>query len=163
MLSKSFITLSPYQTEKLAAKIARRLQPNDCLALYGDFGSGKTTFVKGLAAGLGFSKKGLVTSPSFVILKIYPGRLALYHFDVYRLSEVREFEEVGFREFMGCGGVCAVEWAEKIQGSLPSEHLEVFFASRGLKERSLRFTAQGKRFEKLLKDLSSAFAGDRGL
>jgi tRNA threonylcarbamoyladenosine biosynthesis protein TsaE len=148
MKNRIFITHDAQETRALAARLARCLKPDDCLALSGDFGSGKTTFVQGLAQGLGFKKRSLVSSPSFVIMKIYPGRVPLYHFDLYRLGDEREFEDVGFREFMACGGVCAIEWADKIEGLLPPERLDIDFRVVGPEKRRLRMTARGPALKK---------------
>ncbi len=148
MKTRIFITKSADQTRALAARLARCLEPDDCLALSGDFGAGKTTFVQGLADGLGFKKKALVSSPSFVIMKIYPGRLPLYHFDLYRLADEKEFEDVGFGEFAACGGVTAIEWADKIKRLLPENRLDIDFAALGPQERRLSLAARGADLKK---------------
>lgn len=148
MKSHLFTTRSAQETRVLAARLARCLKPDDCLALSGDFGSGKTTFVQGLAQGLGFKKKSLVSSPSFVVMKIYPGVLPLYHFDLYRLGDEREFEDVGFREFMACGGICAVEWADKIRCLLPEDRIDIDFRVAGPGKRQLRMTVRGAALKK---------------
>ena len=122
----------------LAGRIAARLKPGDCLALTGDLGSGKTTFVKGLAQGLGYRRKGSVCSPTFVILKIYPSRIPLYHFDVYRLTSPDDFFRAGLEEFLQTDGVSVVEWADKVEQALPGTCLRITFEFEGSKGRLIK-------------------------
>ncbi|HAJ57128.1 MAG TPA: tRNA (adenosine(37)-N6)-threonylcarbamoyltransferase complex ATPase subunit type 1 TsaE [Candidatus Omnitrophica bacterium] len=149
-----YISESEGQTRRLAAKLARGLKENDCLALVGDFGSGKTTFVKGLAKGLACGKKDYVCSPSFVILKIYRGRVPVYHFDLYRLKRERDAEAVGLFEFIGAGGVAVIEWPEKVLKYLPDSRLEIRFFVRGEKKRELHFFVSDGRLKKLLEKVA---------
>jgi len=93
------------------------------VALNGELGSGKTVFVHGAAAGLGVTET--VTSPSFVLLKIYRGRLPVYHFDFYRLDEAAALEDLGFEEYLPGDGVAFVEWANNLPGLLPAERLDI--------------------------------------
>jgi tRNA threonylcarbamoyladenosine biosynthesis protein TsaE len=146
-----YISESEKDTKQLAAKLGRALKENDCLALMGDFGCGKTTFVKGLAKGLGFRKKDYVCSPSFVILKIYRARLPIYHFDLYRLNREADAEAVGMLEFVGAGGIAVIEWAQKVKRLLPKECLRIKFLVRGAKKRELHFFAPVPRLKKLVK------------
>lgn len=149
-----FISQRAKETQVLARKLARLLKKNDCLALVGNFGSGKTTFVKGLAQGLGVRRKDSVCSPSFVILKLYPARLPLYHFDLYRLDHLRDLEDIGFSEFAASGGICVIEWADNVKGLLPAGYLKIKFDMRGKNRRCLTFSATtpaGKRLLKIFK------------
>ncbi|MFH0877293.1 MAG: tRNA (adenosine(37)-N6)-threonylcarbamoyltransferase complex ATPase subunit type 1 TsaE, partial [Candidatus Omnitrophota bacterium] len=134
---KEFISKSPKETEAIACRLARRLKKNDCLALMGCFGSGKTTFVKGLAKGLRVRKKEYVCSPSFVLLKIYPGRLPLHHFDLYRLDRRCDLEDIGFAEFISAGGVSVIEWADKFLKVLPATAVKIKFTILGKNLRRL--------------------------
>lgn len=136
-----------------ARRLGERLGENDCLALVGDFGSGKTAFVKGLARGLRVSKKTYVSSPSFVILKIYSGRLKVYHFDLYRLKSAADLEAIGFHEFMTAGGVCVVEWAQKARRALPKSALKICFSVAGNTKRELSFSVPSPRRARLLADM----------
>ncbi len=145
-----FVSEGEKETVAFARRLARGLKKRDCLALVGDFGSGKTTFVKGLAEGLGFRKKNYVCSPSFVILKIYPGRAPLYHFDLYRINSVKELEAIGFSEFVAGEGVAAIEWADKVGRFLPAGCLKITFSSGGPNRRFLSFSTTTKRLERLL-------------
>ena len=105
-------TKNAEETRDLAAGLAEALRPGDVLALSGPLGAGKTVFVQGLARGLGMSGV-LATSPTFVILHEYPGRVPLYHFDFYRLERIEEVFGLGYEEFFEGPGVTAVEWADK--------------------------------------------------
>lgn len=145
------ISHSEEETKGFAKNLAKGLRRNDCLALVGDFGSGKTTFAKGLALGFGFRKKNYVCSPSFVILKIYPGRLPVYHFDLYRLARERDAEDIGLPEFFSAGGVSVIEWAEKAGRLLPQGHLKIAFSIAGTNKRTMRFSTSSLRLKRLLR------------
>lgn len=118
------ISRSEAETEALAARFAARLQPGDTVALYGDLGSGKTRFAKGLAAGLGVRET--VTSPTFVVVNEHrDGRLPLFHFDLYRLRNPAELDELGFDEYVYGEGVCILEWADLAADRLPEQRYDV--------------------------------------
>ncbi len=106
-----YVTSCEEQTEALAALLAEGSKPGDVLLLEGGLGAGKTAFVRGLARGLG-ADASEVSSPTFALLHIYPGRLTLCHFDLYRLGP-GEAEELGFEEYFFGTGVCAVEWPDR--------------------------------------------------
>ncbi len=125
-----FLTLSEEETKKLGKNLAFILRKGDVISLSGELGSGKTLFVKGLAEGL--EAKEEVTSPSFVLLNIYPGRVKLYHFDLYRITAEEFWETVG-GDFLYEDGVVVLEWGEKIEKLLPLSSLKVKF-ERGKKE-----------------------------
>ena len=108
---------------------AARLGPGDVLALSGDLGAGKTHFVKGLAEGLGAGND--VTSPTFTLIHEYVGgRLPLFHFDFYRLESEDEVLRIGFDDYLGAGGVLAIEWADKFPALLPPNGLWLRFSHR---------------------------------
>ena len=111
-------------SEKEAAEFGKRLgktlESGDVLALVGELGTGKTTLTKAIAAGLDISET--VTSPTFTIVKEYnSGRLPLFHFDVYRLENGGELIEIGGEEYFDAGGICVIEWADKIAEILPDD------------------------------------------
>ena len=111
-------------TAKLAYEMAQNAEPGQVYALIGDLGVGKTVFTKGFAEGLGIEEP--VSSPTFTILQIYEeGRLPLYHFDVYRIEEPEEMEEVGFDDYIYGDGVCLIEWAGRIEEILPEETIYI--------------------------------------
>ena len=114
MPSQRFITNSPEETEALGARLARALEPGAVVAFTGDLGAGKTAFVRGLARGLGVQDR--VTSPTFTIVNEYEGgRLPLFHFDLYRLGSADELFDIGWEDYLARGGVCAVEWSERME------------------------------------------------
>jgi len=110
-------TRSAEATRALGKRYAGTLSGGACVALVGDLGTGKTTFVQGLAQGLGI--KTLVSSPSFLILQEYVGRLLLFHLDAYRLHSADELFEIGFEDYLDAGGLVVVEWGEKVRDALP--------------------------------------------
>jgi len=118
-------TVTPEETENIGAELAAKLSRNDVIALYGDLGSGKTCFVKGIARGLKVSQA--VKSPSFSIINEYPGKIPLYHIDFYRLEKPAEIEDTGWREYLDAGGIVVIEWAERIKNMLPYKRIDVYF------------------------------------
>lgn len=111
-------------TEALGEALARRLEPGAVVAFTGDLGAGKTAFVRGMARGLGIGER--VTSPTFTIVNEYDGgRLPLFHFDMYRLGSADELFEIGWEDYLGRGGVCAVEWSENVAEALEGDCVRV--------------------------------------
>lgn len=122
-----FVSKSAAQTFELGRSYAAQLRAGDVLALNGDLGAGKTQFIKGIAAGLGHS--GDVTSPTFTLVHEYTGgRLPLIHFDFYRLESDDDALRIGFDDYLGAGGVVAIEWAGKFPGILPASARRLTFA-----------------------------------
>jgi len=118
------ISHSENETIKLGEEFSHRLQPGSVVALYGDLGSGKTRFTKGISRGLGV--KETVTSPTFTIINEHRnGRIPLFHFDCYRLRSIAELEEIGFDEYIYGEGVCVLEWADMITERLPEHRFDV--------------------------------------
>jgi len=149
MGSIQFNSNRPEDTYKLAKRLGKLLIHNDIILLEGDLGAGKTTFTKGLAAGLEIQKN--VNSPTFTIIKEYIGRLPLYHMDVYRVEDA--FEDLGIDEYFYNGGVTVIEWAHIIEEQLPSEHLSIYIYHDGQDKRILKFEPSGARYEALCKEL----------
>ena len=113
-------THSEGETEAVGEALARTLEPGAVIAFTGDLGAGKTAFTRGLARGLGLT--GRVTSPTFTIVNEYEGgRLPLFHFDMYRLESSDELFDIGWEDYLRRGGVCAVEWSEKVSGALTGD------------------------------------------
>ncbi|MBW2056543.1 MAG: tRNA (adenosine(37)-N6)-threonylcarbamoyltransferase complex ATPase subunit type 1 TsaE [Deltaproteobacteria bacterium] len=139
------------QTRKIGRLLGRLLQPGCVVALRGELGSGKTEFVKGLACGLGVEKSSPVSSPSFVLVNEYPGRLPLYHLDLYRLSGSRDLEEIGLDEYLYGSGVTVIEWAEKAGPFLPPQHIWIDIEWAGPSGRRLVFKASGKANAEILR------------
>ena len=128
-------SLEPEETESIAAAIGTKLAPGDVVVLTGDLGAGKTTFVRGLARGLGVTIG--VKSPSFAIHLRYPGRIALHHLDLYRLREANDLAELGLEDVLEQEGVTAVEWGERLGTWLPERALHVRFEDLGGTKRRL--------------------------
>ena len=129
------ITNSVNETKKFASSFAKKLKKGDILCLFGDLGSGKTTFVQGLAKGLRI--KGVPTSPSFVLINIYRGKFPLYHFDLYRLNNTDEIRNIGYEEFFYGDGITVVEWAEKLKELTPQKYAEIRFKTLGKNKREI--------------------------
>ena len=114
-------TRSPEETFQFGEKLGREAKPGQIYTLNGDLGTGKTVFTQGFAAGLGITEP--VNSPTFTIVQIYEeGRMPFYHFDVYRIGDVEEMDEIGYEDCFYGEGVCLIEWAELIEEILP-EHV----------------------------------------
>lgn len=112
-------TNSPNDTFEAGRKLGLCAKPGEIYTLNGELGVGKTVFTQGVAAGLGIAEH--VNSPTFTIVQIYEsGRLPFYHFDVYRIGDIEEMEEIGYEDYFFGGGVCMVEWAERISELIPT-------------------------------------------
>lgn len=153
------ITKKPAETMELGHQVGRLLKPNDVLALSGPLGSGKTCFSKGVALGLGLPSADAVVSPTFVLIQECEGRIPLFHIDAYRIEKEEEAEELGLEEYWFRGGVCLVEWAERIQGVLPEELLWIEFDIPSEPERLLSFQPQGERPVQIIQQLDFSGGG----
>ena len=117
-------TRSPEETYALGEKIGKAAQPGQIYTLTGDLGVGKTVFTQGVAAGLGITEP--VSSPTFTIVQVYEeGRLPFYHFDVYRIGEVEEMDEIGYEDYFYGEGICLIEWSERIREILPEHPIQI--------------------------------------
>ena len=150
---KTITTNNPGETQAIGEQLAKLCKGGEILCLSGDLGAGKTTFVKGLARGLKIDEK-TVNSPTFVIMNIYEGRLPLYHFDFYRFERQDEIGGIGYDEFLYGNGVAVIEWSERFGTLMPPEHLAIQLGHEGDNARSLRFSAKGDRYQKLLNNLA---------
>ncbi|MCI0682865.1 MAG: tRNA (adenosine(37)-N6)-threonylcarbamoyltransferase complex ATPase subunit type 1 TsaE [Gemmataceae bacterium] len=137
------------ETETFGRRLGALLFPGAVVALVGPLGAGKTHLVRALAEGLGIANPDLVSSPTFVLIQEYPARLPIYHFDAYRLSSPRDFADLGVHEYYESGGVCLIEWADKVRDALPAEYLEVRIAIAGEQSRRIELLARGARYEVL--------------
>lgn len=139
-------TRSAEETRLLAVCLAPVLVPGDLLVLAGDLGAGKTTFVQGLAAGLGITDR--VTSPTFILMKEYlGGRFPLMHLDVYRLGKIQEVIDLGYDEFLDPSYVVAVEWGDRVEALLPQEHLKIELLLGTGQNRSITLTGKGQAWQ----------------
>ena len=139
-------THSPEEAEAVGRKLAVQLQPGDVLAYYGDLGTGKTAFTRGLASSLGVTEP--VTSPTYTIVDEYlSGRLPLFHFGMYRLGSADELFDIGWEDYLARGGVCAVEWSENVEDAL-RDAIHITIEKDPLEPDTRRITIEGgSRFE----------------
>ena len=140
-----FHSQSPNDTYRLGRDLGVSCRPGQIYTLTGDLGVGKTLFTQGFAAGLGITEQ--VNSPTFTILQVYDtGRLPFYHFDVYRIGDVEEMEEVGWEDYIYGQGVCIVEWAELVQSILPEQRTQILIEKdleKGFDYRKITITHFG--------------------
>ena len=142
---KAYESTSPAATQRLAAMLAKKLQPGDVILLRGDLGTGKTEFVKGLAAAL--AAKETVTSPTFALMNVYEGRLTIYHFDLYRLNRPEELAGIGFDEYIGGAGIAVVEWPDRFPQAMPDAYIGVeILAGAGASDRNIIVQTIGERY-----------------
>lgn len=134
----------------IGKSLGQLLSPGDVVCLTGELGAGKTCFVKGLARGLGIKGKG-VTSPTFIIIREYKGRLPLYHIDLYRIGVVEDLRDIGMEEVIYGRGVTAIEWAERIADRLPGERIEITLRYEDEKTRLIEMKAIGRHHREVLK------------
>ena len=135
-----YLSHSPEETEHIGEMLGRRLRPGTVVAYRGGLGMGKTAFTRGLARGLGCA--GRVTSPTFTIVNEYDGATPLFHFDMYRLGRSDELFDIGWEDSLTRGGVCAVEWSERVDDAMPADTLWVDIA-RGTDESDRIITITG--------------------
>jgi tRNA threonylcarbamoyladenosine biosynthesis protein TsaE len=145
-MNKTTITTSFEETQALGAQFAQTLKGGEVLALYGDLGSGKTTFMQGLAAGLGITRN--IISPTFLIMRTYSikdegakGKTVkhLYHLDLYRIGDASEAIDLGLQELMGNPEtIVALEWPDKIENLLPANRIDLTFTYLGDDRREIR-------------------------
>lgn len=140
-------TFEEEATRKLGEELGKIVRPGTVCTLNGDLGVGKTVFTQGFARGLGITEP--VNSPTFTIVQEYQeGRIPLYHFDVYRISDIEEMEEIGYEDYFYGEGVCLIEWAQLIEEILPSDLTEITIEKdleKGFDYR--RITIKGEEYE----------------
>ncbi len=132
-------------TRKLGQWLGERVTAGTVIALIGDLGTGKTAFVQGLALGLGVTEDYYITSPTYTIINEYPGRLRLFHVDLYRISAIEELDDVGFSEKVAGNGVTAIEWADRIPPAETAPDIELRFNAIDDTTRQLDLFFYGRR------------------
>ncbi len=147
---------STEQTLALGRALGAAAEPGLVLALVGPLGAGKTQLVRGIAEGLGVADSRLVSSPSFVLIQQYSGRLPIYHFDTYRLTQPDQFASLGPEEYFEAGGVSIVEWADRVAGLLPEDRLGVRIDVHSPTERRLALHGAGPISARVLERLRDA-------
>lgn len=142
------------ETRNSGRSLGEIISGGSFITLRGELGAGKTTFVQGLAEGLGV-KERYITSPSFALVNEYEGRVRLYHVDLYRLEGPDDLADIGFDELPG-DGVAAVEWPERAEGALPDERLDIEISVTDVEVREITFTPHGKAYEELTERICPA-------
>ncbi len=140
-------------TQALGQRLGRLLFPGAVVALVGPLGAGKTHLTRAIAEGLGIADSRIVTSPTFVLMQEYGARLPIYHFDAYRLRGAGDFDDLGVQEYFEGGGVCLVEWADRVPECLPAEHLRISLSIAGESSRVAELEGRGRRYEELIQQL----------
>jgi tRNA threonylcarbamoyladenosine biosynthesis protein TsaE len=143
-------------TQAFGRRLGQRLWPGAVVALVGELGAGKTHLTRAIAEGLGIADSRAVTSPTFVLVQEYSARLPIYHFDAYRLRTEAEFADLGVHEFFESGGVCLIEWADRVPGCLPAEHLRVTLTVTGESSRRAIVEGKGEAYEELIAEMHGA-------
>ena len=142
-------THDPEETFEVGRKIGMNAKPGQIYTLTGDLGVGKTVFTQGVAAGLGITEP--VNSPTFTIIQeCEDGRLPFYHFDVYRIGDLEEMEEIGYDDYFFGQGICLIEWAELIEEILPEKRIEVTIEKdleKGFEYRKITIEERGEKTE----------------
>lgn len=137
MARRGIISRSPEETAQFGQDLGARLKAGSVVAFHGDLGAGKTTLLKGLISSLTEVSEGDISSPTFIYMNIYEGSIPLYHFDLYRLQNDKEFLSMGFEEYFYGPGITCIEWPERIAAILPKETLHVYIESLGEHERKI--------------------------
>ena len=138
---KSKVTNSPEESKELAKQLSKELKSPRLIALYGNLGSGKTTFIQGLAEGLGIKKR--VLSPTFVFIREYDlsSKRKFYHVDLYRLGSERDAETIGLSDiFADKSAIAAIEWPEKIERLMPTNTIKINFSTIGKNKRKIEIS-----------------------
>ncbi|MCA9408700.1 MAG: tRNA (adenosine(37)-N6)-threonylcarbamoyltransferase complex ATPase subunit type 1 TsaE [Candidatus Omnitrophica bacterium] len=133
-------------TQVLGKHLAKLLQAGDIVCLLGDLGAGKTALVKSIASGLKISPEK-VQSPTFVLMNTYEGKKPLYHFDLYRLDDLKEIALLGYEEYLYGDGIAAIEWAEKLGDLMPQEYLKIELKHQKDESRCIKIIGVGKRYQ----------------
>jgi tRNA threonylcarbamoyladenosine biosynthesis protein TsaE len=139
-----FISHSEADTEALGQSLGRALEQGGIVALIGPLGAGKTRLVQSIAAAIGADRR-TVNSPTFILIQEYAAPLPLFHCDTYRLRNVDEFLDLGVDEMFQSGGVCLIEWADRVAEVLPSDRLQIEIEVLGATDRQFTLTALGPR------------------
>jgi tRNA threonylcarbamoyladenosine biosynthesis protein TsaE len=143
-------------TAELGRRLAAVLFPGAVVGLIGQLGAGKTRLMRAIAEGLGIADSRSVSSPTFVLIQEYSARLPIYHFDAYRLQSETEFFDLGVNEYFQGKGVCLVEWADRVLGCLPAEHLRIHIEVTGPGSRKFAIEGFGERYKEMVRKLQGS-------
>ena len=155
----TFLSRNELETKKFAKILASNLIKGDIIILSGDLGSGKTKFTEGILSYFGLENE--ISSPTFTIVNEYNSKTPIYHFDVYRLSDVDEFFAIGGEEYLQ-NGICIIEWGELIEEILPKNYLKISFSKDDTNDsiRILKFDTYGDRFDSYIATSLNTFKED---
>jgi tRNA threonylcarbamoyladenosine biosynthesis protein TsaE len=159
--SVTFDVTDLHGTQTLGHELAGLLRAGHVLALIGPLGAGKTQLVRAIAEGLGIGDGRLVCSPTFVLIQEYSARLPIYHFDTYRLQNAEEFFELGVQEYFNAGGVCLVEWGDRVEKFLPPDHLRIIIGVTGEASRRFVLEATGPASRQVVSEIAGRRAQER--
>ena len=148
---RQITTANSEETRALGASLGRVAAPGELVCLWGELGAGKTQLAKGFGAGLGI--EATINSPSFILMAEYPGRLRLFHVDLYRLDGSDQAIASGLLDERQGDGVTVIEWPERLAGALPADRLDILFDGSGDEPRQLTIRATGQRHEHYLEAL----------
>lgn len=130
-----YITNSERETEELGAAFGETVPDGSVVTFYGELGSGKTAFIRGMARGMGID--AMVNSPTFTIVNEYVGGRSLFHFDMYRLGSADELFDIGWEDYLSRNGVCAVEWSENVADAFEGDEYVISFRKTGPESREI--------------------------
>ena len=137
-MEKTVRTENPEETQTLGEELGRTLKAGDVVALIGDLGSGKTCLTQGIARGVGIAHGEVVSSPSYIIINEYDGKIPIYHIDLYRLETFAEIAELGLGEYINSDGICIIEWAERMTEGLPDTCIKIHIVWEDENTRSIK-------------------------
>jgi tRNA threonylcarbamoyladenosine biosynthesis protein TsaE len=149
----NIITHSADETHAVGKTVGEWIETKTVITLSGDLGAGKTVWVQGLARGLAVPEEYYVTSPTYTLINEYPGRIPLFHIDLYRLDDTVDLEEIGFMEILHGDGIVAIEWADRLQPHLPPERLDVRLTIEDESVRKIGLSAYGQGTVNLVRNL----------
>lgn len=136
-MDKVFRTESPEETQTLGEELGKKLKPGHVIALIGDLGTGKTCLTQGIARGVGLAQNEVVNSPSYILINEYNGNIPIYHIDLYRIESSEEIAELGLGEYVNGDGICIIEWADRMENTLPDTCIKVHISWEDENSRSI--------------------------
>ena len=157
----TFLVSSESETEALGSRIADAIEPGLVVGLVGELGAGKTRLVRAVATSLGADPQ-VVNSPTFVLVQQYDARVPVVHCDTYRLRDEDEFAELGPEELFASGGVCFIEWSDRVADALPEDYLRIELAATGPTARLIRLEATGPKSRRVLDRIERTLRFSRG-
>lgn len=153
----SFDLASVTQTEAFGKKLGKLALPGDVITLFGPLGAGKTALTQAIGLGIEVPQSHYITSPTFSLLHEYPGRIPLYHMDLYRLSGEEEVADLGFEEYLYGDGLCVIEWPERLGSLLPENHLQIVLTITSETSRKAELSVFGATWQERITLLSKEF------